>query len=202
MSDKFKAPTIGIEAARIAPNYSDSTWQETSVVKDSDIVMMPRGEFETNPDYRHFIGYAMVRCNGRYLTYERTPKGDEPGLHYQRFIGFGGHIETDDLIYNENGSVNFLESLKKAAMREVGEELILSSDNSVVEASMNPEMIVSSRNEVDAVHAGVVMLIDITNENLVAGEDQIKLLGFKTPDELQSVENLESWSQILVKSMQ
>lgn len=202
MSDKFKALTIGIDAALIAPKHADDTWQATSIVKDSDIVMMSRGEFETNPDYRHFIGYVMVRCEGRYLTYERTPKGDEPGLHHQRSIGFGGHIDTEDLVYNETGSINFLDSLKKAAMREVGEELILSSDNSIIETSMHPEMIVSSRNEVDAVHAGVVMLIDISNENLVAGEDQIKLLGFKAPEELESVENLESWSQILVQSMQ
>jgi len=202
MSDKFKALTIGIEAARIAPSQSDDLWQSISTVKDGDIVMMSRGEFEANPEYRHFIGYAMVRCNGRYLTYERTPKGDEPGLHHQRSIGFGGHIDTDDLIYNENGSVNFIASLKNAAMREVEEELILSSDNSIIEASIHPDMIVSSRNEVDAVHAGVVMLIDISNENLVSGEDQILLLGFKTPDELESVENLESWSQILVESMQ
>lgn len=183
--------------ASVFANTAEGFGFETVELKSGDVVIHQREGLETDPTYRQLITYNMVRCKDKFLAYVRTKDGNEARLHGNVSIGFGGHVDLDDVIAI-NGAIEVDATLLEAAKRELREEVVLGTVNQI---RTQPELIVSNATETDKVHTGIVSIVDVVDEQAHANETQIELLGWFTLDELreQFGDRLESWSAGLVE---
>jgi predicted NUDIX family phosphoesterase len=166
---------------------------------EDDLYIARRAGLEANASFRQLISYALVRCRGRYATYRRTPKGNEARLHGQVSIGFGGHHDLIDLIYEKDtGIVNLEETLRVSMEREISEELDLNGSK-MLSFEILDSKIVSTMSPVDEVHIGIVAIIELDADLATAGEEQLDFVGFKTLDELDEMENKENWTTALIE---
>jgi len=124
------------------------------------IAYIPRVDCESDPSYRQFILYGVIRSfDGKVLVYNRQAKGSTSGdnrLEGAASIGFGGHIELCD--NTEFPSRTLSNSFK----RELEEELY--HMNVFEDCHYNKYtvgIIHSKASEVDAVHLGVVVFYKI-----------------------------------------
>ena len=58
----------------------------------------PRSEVETNPAYKQFIPYCILRHGTRLICYRRSSAGSETRLHGLYSIGWGGHVNSRVLL--------------------------------------------------------------------------------------------------------
>ena len=87
-------------------------------------------------------------------------------------------------------------SLKKATERELEEEIKLSSN--IVESYELERKICADDTEVDKVHMAVVYVHKLDGDGIESAEDQLKTLGFISPQELLSGDyNLEAWARLI-----
>lgn len=177
------------------------------------IAYIPRVDCESDPSYRQFILYGVIRSfDGKVLVYNRQAKGSTAGdnrLEGAASIGFGGHIELCD-------HCNFpTNTLKVSFNRELEEELY--HENIFVDRNFNKEtigIIHSKASEVDAVHLGVVVFVDllktadelpITDGTSILGlhskePEQVRNLRWLTLDEVKQEAGMESWSKFIIDS--
>lgn len=161
----------------------------------SDLMMGQRAALEQDDDFRQVLPISIFTHNGKVWAYERTPKGGETRLHNKIAVAVGGHWDMDDIVIQE-GVVDLQSSLKKAMDRELEEEVKLSSR--IVRSHRLPKMICADDTEVDRVHLGMVWVHELDGEGIESAEDQLKTLGFVSPDELLTGEhNIEVWARII-----
>jgi predicted NUDIX family phosphoesterase len=160
-------------------------------------ILAQRAGLELDPSKRQIITYAVVRSGNLYGAYRRTPKGNESRLHGNASIGFGGHVDTPDLIHTD-GVLDLEAIIKLTTSREIAEELDLNGAV-ITNVTILDEKIVSNMLEVDEVHVGVVAIVDIDHPIAKAGENQLDFLGFKTLEELSQLENQENWTKVLIE---
>lgn len=167
-------------------------------IENKDIIIGQRKVLEEQPQYRQLIPYTVMQCNGKYATYARTASGGEARLHGKVSIGFGGHLDMADCCLS--GSVIDLEAtIKVAALREIEEEVGIKKELQITDIDILPQKIVSSETPVDAVHIGLVAIINLDSEDIVSREDQLEILGFKTPEEILAYPEIENWTRGLVQ---
>lgn len=169
---------------------------EVTDIKPEHLVLMQRKGLETNPLYRQLISYSVVYCDGKVLAYRRTPEGNEARLHGKVSIGFGGHVDMEDVAFVD-GVIDFEETANIATRREISEEVMLGKIENIRRLD---HYIVSSANDTDRVHAGMLSVVDTAEEYAVSKEDQIEILGWFKPVELIALhgEEIESWSMGLL----
>lgn len=177
------------------------------------VAYIPRVDCENDPSYRQFILYGVIRSfDGKVLVYNRQAKGSTNGdnrLEGAASIGFGGHIEMCDHCFFPSNT------LKVSFNRELEEELY--HENIFVDRNFNKEIIGiihSKASEVDAVHLGVVVFVDllktanelpITDPSLKHGlqskePEQVRNLRWLTLDEVKQEVGMESWSKFIIDS--
>ena len=170
-------------------------------------------KFKINPDDIHFINrnivdsklpeyhavgtmlpqllpYIFVKCGNEYLTYAR--KGKETRLHGKRSMGFGGHVELEDLDMTPLGTLHC------SAKRELNEELGLDTT-----LRLTDEFIYSTYDLVSQVHIGIIGFVEITDKSLVTS-DEAEVLDpqWKTVEQIRAnLDTYERWSQILAKHL-
>ena len=170
-------------------------------------------KFKINPDDIHFINrnivdsklpkyhavgtmfpqllpYIYVKCGNEYLTYAR--KGKETRLHGKRSMGFGGHVELEDL------DMTPLHTLHCSASRELQEELGLDTT-----LHLTDEFIYSTYDQVSQVHIGIIGFVEITDKSLIK-PDELEIINpeWKTLASIRGrLDSYERWSQILVKHL-
>lgn len=138
--------------------------------------------------FLQLLPYITVKCGDEYLTYAR--KGKEQRLHGKRSMGFGGHVELDDLYHDVH------KTLIVSAGREVHEELGL-----IIDIVLTDDYIYSDYDNVSQVHLGVIGLIEIEDKSLI-NPDDLEILDptWKTIDSIRArLDAYERWSQILAK---
>lgn len=170
-------------------------------------------KFKINPDDIHFINrnivdsklpkyhavgtmlpqllpYIYVKCGNEYLTYAR--KGKETRLHGKRSMGFGGHVELEDLGMTPLGTIHC------SAERELQEELGLDTT-----LHLTDEFIYSTYDQVSQVHIGIIGFVEITDKSLIkADEAEVLDPQWKTIEQIRAkLDGYERWSQILVKHL-
>lgn len=182
------------------PDMKDGEVWVSAELKSKDVVIMQRALLEKNTTFRQYIPYAMIKCGEKYGVYRRTSEGNESRLHGLVSMGFGGHIDLSDAVLEDN-VLNIKKTIADAARRELEEELVLGEDNSILSITQYDEMIASSSSFVDAVHLGVVMVIEVENESVRSGESQIDWLGFKTLEEINAFPEKESWTGIILNRL-
>lgn len=175
------------------------------IINNEDVIITQREVLESTDAFRQFIDYTALRNRkGEFLLYQRTKVANEKKLHGSYSIGFGGHVELDSIVC-ENNVINILATLKKSSDRELEEEVGLTSE--LLENHTNElttiGWLVSDGSEVDTKHVALLNIIDLSDEciaKLDFSEEDQDIVGWVGLDELEHME-LESWSEQLVEHL-
>ena len=160
-----------------------------------DLMLGQRTVLENDDDFRQVLPISIFTHNGKVWAYERTPKGGETRLHNKIAVAVGGHWDIADIIV-ENGIIDLEKSLRTAIDRELTEEVRLKS--SIKETTVLSKMICADDTEVDRVHLGMVYIHELDGEEIESAEDQLKTIGFLSPEELLSGKyNAEVWAKLI-----
>lgn len=157
---------------------------------------MDRAEAEEDPTHKQLIPYCLFRTGDRVLHYTRGKSGGENRLHAKISVGVGGHINPVDMGEGRKGADAYFAAVR----REIEEELDLPGNyRQKIVALLNDDS-----NPVGQVHLGVVHLIDLEGEVVLAKEDALSELGFSPVSELGGplFERLETWSQFCVRFLE
>jgi predicted NUDIX family phosphoesterase len=155
---------------------------------------LPRAQAENDPSHKQIIPYALIAHGDRMLHYVRGKKAGEQRLVAKGSIGIGGHMnDTDESLFawDEN-------AYRAGVEREVNEEINIESpfEDRIV-ALLNDDT-----TEVGQVHLGIVHVFRLAEPKVQKREAMITNVGFLTKDELLARrENLETWSQLCVDSL-
>lgn len=177
-------------------------------VYDPEFLMLgSRHTLDKHPDYTHIrqlIPYVVVRCQGDIAVYSRTAKSTESRLHDMLSIGFGGHIDLDDIISN-NSHVDVKQTIINSCYRELHEELNIEIDNVVVQDHWtNREQahmhIISNEDAVGTVHLGMLYLVEVSDRNQLVVEPELNFTGWFPETYLRAnlsdeFSGLEGWSR-------
>lgn len=167
-----------------------------------------RGDMEKDPSFKQIIPYQIVVRDDKALLYQRTPKSGEGRLQGRYALGFGGHLNEDDMtLAKENeGDKTWSEAYVAGVTRELDEEIRIASPTIQyrVAALLNDEA-----DEVGRVHLGIVHVIEINPMGGVTygteGSDHsIALKGFHNPRELRQdrvYDNMEGWARICAQNL-
>tara|TARA_R110002096_G_scaffold215310_9_gene403134 strand:- start:50146 stop:50787 length:642 start_codon:yes stop_codon:yes gene_type:complete len=156
---------------------------------------LDRNLAEDDPGFKQIIPYAIFRHEDRYLHYVRGGGGGEKRLAAKGSIGIGGHVNEDD--YHASGSMG-RELYLAGVERETNEELRIESGHT----QQIIGLINDDTNEVGQVHLGIVHLFDLEIAAVEANEADITELEFLSREELiQRLDRLESWSSLIVESL-
>lgn len=194
---KHQEHIVAIHASKIS-HTGDNLQLVVGEITGADIIIGQRAHLEQNPAFRQIIPYTVLRCGDRIAAYRRTPKGGENRLHGMVSIGFGGHIDLADVSFDEKSVIDLTATIKEGAEREIREELNFDDSVTIVNFTTLPEKIVSNMSAVDAVHIGLVTIIDIDSDKVSAAEEQLNFIGFHTVAELEALDPLENWTKGLL----
>ena len=155
---------------------------------------LPRPQAENDPGYKQIIPYALIVHGDSVLHYVRGKKAGEQRLVAKGSIGIGGHMNDSD-----ESLFAFDESAYRAGVeREVNEEIAIETtfDDRIV-ALLNDDT-----TEVGRVHLGIVHVFRLAEPKVQKREAMITNVGFLDREELLGRrENLETWSQLCVDSL-
>ena len=157
---------------------------------------LPRAQAENDPSHKQIIPYALIAHGDSVLHYVRGKKAGEQRLAAKGSIGIGGHMNQED---EELFNYAVDEAVYRAGVeREVNEEIRIESpfDDRIV-ALLNDDT-----TEVGRVHLGIVHVFRLAEPKVEKREAMITNLAFLKKDELLARrENLETWSQLCVDSL-
>ena len=155
-------------------------------------LFLPRDEAEGNPHYRQLIPYVVVLDATLHIfACTRLTKQSETRLHNKVSLGVGGHINPADGPLEPT-------IIKRAAWRELHEELHVSVENSgelVFCGLVNDLSTPVSRD-----HLGCILLLKTHGQVSVREKD--KMTGEFVSEQvlLQRLAQLESWSRLYLQS--
>lgn len=155
----------------------------------------PRPTLETMSTYRQILPYVLLRQNGKYVSYNRTPAGEESRLHGKVSFGLGGHVDLGDA-HSYGEQIDLEGTLLNAIHRELAEEV----PNLIVDSQSLRWLAVVADNdsEVGRVHIGLVAVMDVISETTGA-EGDVGATQLRSLEELTEIrDRLEPWSALLV----
>jgi len=155
---------------------------------------LPRAKAEMDPSHKQIIPYVLVAHGDKVLHYVRGKKAGEQRLVAKGSIGIGGHLnDTDESLFAWDEA-----AYRAGVEREVNEEILITApfEDKIV-ALLNDDS-----TEVGRVHLGVVHLFKLARPKVEKREAVITNLSFLSKNELvDRRDNLESWSQLCVDSL-
>lgn len=172
-------------------------------IKSEEIVIGQRGFLEGFEGVRQIIPYICFKQGDKIFGYRRTAKGGDARLHGKVSVGFGGHVDMEDVktIEGHASIIDLEATLKTCAARELEEEITLGESVSVESISVESAKIVSFETEVDRVHIGVPVVINLSGGELASNEDEIEIVGAKTANEWMNGDfDFEVWTHIMLNS--
>jgi predicted NUDIX family phosphoesterase len=163
------------------------------LVERSGLCLGGREWLESDERFRQIIPYVVLRDAGKLLGYMRSSEGNEARLHGRCSLGFGGHIDLDDVV-SEGSVVDLRRTIATSANRELLEEVGLQP-----EQVRNREflgLICSSSSEVERVHLGWVEVWD-TDLTSIAPTDPtvVHLAPITVGEALDQADQYEAWSR-------
>lgn len=179
------------------------------------IIIAPRSILEEDPTFRQVIPYIVIQNEKGEIALFQRYKGKEKRLAGKKTIGIGGHIDLSDCflingiqenLKNSNYTEDrFLDEILFCGMRrEIAEEIGFYSvfKNDFVFLGE----IKIDDTPVDSVHLGFVYKTTINSSILLNSletlqEKELIFLGFRNKKELEEEENLENWSQYVLKNI-
>ncbi len=172
--------------------------------------MLERSIAELDTKYRHIIPYVAILCRNKIAVYKRS--GNEKRLVDLYSVGFGGHIDEEDVVYKNGYAYNskILEeefgyreeiSLETTVIncmrRELMEEVGLDSTKYPAERLSN---IIFNSSAVDSVHLGIPFVIRIPNFEEVSTSNEVKRILWRTRQDVEKLK-LESWSVDVLRQL-
>lgn len=158
----------------------------------------PRPTLETNENFKQIIPYILLSYQGKIALYQRTKKGGENRLHHMHSVGFGGHMDSFDIVYTDNDVIDLDKTIEKSAQREIDEELVVSN----IVSKKKVGYIYDDSNAVGRVHIGVVEQWELSSPEIKSNEDEIHVVGLFTIDELKQFQgDIENWSTHIVNGL-
>lgn len=157
--------------------------------------MVPRNEAEGNKDYIQIVAYGLITCNGRLYYYTRTSQGGEDRLHNKKSVGFGGHVNLDDVNKYRNDmektlteaqlcisdisgarAVPFGGFVCRGVYREIDEELkivspIIGNNDSQSFSMTHIGEIYDPTTSVSQEHLGILMLCEFPDATSISPRD-------------------------------
>jgi predicted NUDIX family phosphoesterase len=152
---------------------------------------------EINPEYKQLIPYVTVMKGDNVFVYKRLSGSGESRLVNSMSLGVGGHM-------NKLGG-SLAEEIDINALRELEEELKFTHNGAEVYLDTSEINVIGLINgeesEVDKVHLGLVIRIEVPEEIEVTVRETDALEGaWMTEEELQeNYDKFESWSQFLIR---
>ena len=154
---------------------------------------MRRGDVEEDPTTSQVIPYVVIRNNNRrVLVYNRGSKGGEARLSNKWSIGFGGHINLEDML----GCQAEADIILIAAAREISEELKGITEDTMENDFQVLGFLYLTDTPVDEVHFGVVLEVVCWDPTVLAPTDEANQLAWEDSKGLRNYE-LENWSKIV-----
>lgn len=161
--------------------------------------------YEECTHIRQFLPYIVVRdLEGRIALYQRTPKGTEFRLQNSLSIGFGGHIDVEDLVLKAGtNEIDVKSTFLQSAAHELDQELSLYADNIVPSQESNDTHvhIISNEDPVSVVHLGVVYCVTVRDTSVLKIEEELNFIGWFTFGQLISefdLTDFEVWTRALL----
>lgn len=161
-----------------------------------------RLDCEEDPEFKQIIPYVVYTYRSlnpdstfthKYFCYYRGKTNGESRLRGLRSLGIGGHVNDEDT----SGMPN-VEGLMLGLNRELDEEIVIGERT--FQYLQPVGLINDDRNEVGAVHFGIVFINEITNNDIKGKEADIMDGMFLTKEEiLKDHDSFETWSQILIE---
>lgn len=210
-ADKARAITANYEASMHVPGVAQ---------------LRRRGDMEENEKFVQPIPYTVLYhldpdavdkfCNAganlyegvQLLSYKRGTEGGEARLHNMYSVGFGGHINSADVVnaFSEYTSSNIMDVTVEiaCAARELKEELgvdITTSKYVILDNTIcKPYVFYDNSSKVSSRHICKAMYFNVQDlTSIKAEEDCIKKLAWVPLKELcENMDNMESWSKIVV----
>jgi predicted NUDIX family phosphoesterase len=161
--------------------------------------------------YRQLLPYVTFRRGDQVLPYLRGKAVGEKRLAGNVSVGWGGHIDIIDLVFDANSVIDVVATVMKNIKRELGEEMRLflindpTGDVDVMEAGelVFNGFINDNSNEVGRLHLGLSFDFKIKDEyDATARETELRILPWKTKAELYAMPdvNPESWTDLYLKA--
>jgi predicted NUDIX family phosphoesterase len=173
----------------------------SSVIREASTWLVPRDHAEIDLEFIQFIPYCLVtRVStatkaSEVLMYTRTKTGSDGRLHGKTSIGFGGHVNLEDLYGTQ--SEDLYEVSMRCMQREIEEELgvaFLRTAFTTLGTLYDPS------NEVGRVHLGMVYTLQSSNfYQLRPPSTEVSDIGFRSLQDVLASEKLEPWSRIVAE---
>ena len=177
--------------------FLDSKWNQYGSVQR-------RGDMEEDKNYKQVIPSMIIKQDDKYFTYTRLEGGGESRLHGKSSITIGGHANHFEDYWN------FEHLMAVNAKRELEEEVyILDSNNEEIDNHLRltknmsiKGLIYNEKTDVDAVHVGLLTMIEIPSDWDVEVKETDVLEGkFRTVEEIKELD-LENWTASALSVLQ
>lgn len=177
--------------------FLDSKWNQYGFVQR-------RGDMEEDKNYKQVIPSMIIKQDNKYFTYTRLEGGGESRLHGKSSITVGGHSNYVEDYWN------FEHLMAVNAKRELEEEVyILDSNNEEIDDHLRltknmsiKGLIYNEKTDVDAVHIGLLTMIEIPSDWDVKVKETDVLEGkFRTVEEIKELD-LENWTASALSVLQ
>src|SRR5207237_3178322 len=156
---------------------------------------LPREQAENDPTHKQIIPYVLLVFGDKVLYYVRGKQAGEQRLVAKGSIGIGGHLNEGDAgLFNLDE-----ENYNRVVEREVHEEIhLLTKFRNRIVALLNDDT-----TEVGRVHLGIVHVFQLAEPHVEKREAMITNIAFLKKEELLAHrENLETWSQLCLDSLE
>ena len=177
--------------------FLDSKWNQYGSVQR-------RGDMEKDKNFKQVIPSMIIKRGDEYFTYTRLEGGGESRLHGKSSITIGGHANHVEDYWN------FEHLMAVNAKRELEEEVyILDSNNEEIDNHLRliknmsiKGLIYNEKTDVDAVHVGLLTMIEIPSDwNVKVKETDVLEGKFRTVEEIKELD-LENWTASALSVLQ
>ena len=177
--------------------FLDSKWNQYGSVQR-------RGDMEEDKNYKQVIPSMIIKQDDKYFTYTRLEGGGESRLHGKSSITIGGHANHLEDYWN------FEHLMDVNAKRELEEEVyIIDSNNEEIDDHLRltknmsiKGLIYNELSNVDAVHIGLLTMIEIPSDwNVKVKETDVLEGKFRTVEEIKELD-LENWTASALSVLQ
>ena len=177
--------------------FLDSKWNQYGSVQR-------RGDMEKDKNFKQVIPSMIIKRGDEYFTYTRLEGGGESRLHGKSSITIGGHANDVEDYWN------FEHLMAVNAKRELEEEVYVLDENGkeidnhlrLTKNMSIKGLIYNSLTDVDAVHIGLLTMIEIPEDwNVEVKETDVLEGKFRTVEEIKELE-LENWTKSALEVLQ
>jgi predicted NUDIX family phosphoesterase len=199
-------------------NWQTGDKKPNSPAVSQALSIRQRNGLENDLRYIHPLPYTLVGYrdeNGqvRVTTYHRKKGGGEERLDGASSIGWGGHIEMEDITFTADKDIDLPQTIENNVLRELQEEITVTDSTTGEEVDISSildeksfaplGMIYDTSNNVGKFHLAIVNLLVLPQHMTVMKRENAHLDGpvLTMPGLLAEIEKYESWSQIIARSL-